>query len=318
VKEVKIALDGVYPSFWETDLVMRAIRTFCLPQLVKRTSAHDLLIRGPFAGGSRSRQFKTHIINIVNRVNTSFYKPVTLHVSSENHKLPNYQSFGESCSDFGIGHELIPEPSYFRMPHWLNYVDFSKIGISGPAYWPRLGLPISPSELTKPIEFNSMGVAGAAFVTSNMTQQRSSLMRDLSKVLPVDGFGKAFNKTIKTHSTSGFLKRDLLKNYQYCFCPENSLAPGYYTEKIPESFVSGAIPVTYCDPLVSIDFNPHSLINLADYMQGNALDTDTLSSTFLSKESLSVLLAHPLVGFSLEEKGSIFLDFVSSIIKMLD
>jgi len=41
--------------------------------------------------------------------------------------------------------------------------------------------------------------------------------------------------------------------------------PGYYTEKIPEAFACGCIPITWCDSNVSHDFNPNAIINMAEY-----------------------------------------------------
>ena len=45
-------------------------------------------------------------------------------------------------------------------------------------------------------------------------------------------------------------------------CPENGLYPGYYTEKIPEAFYSGCLPITWADENIVADFNSRAFLNL--------------------------------------------------------
>ena len=313
VKELRIALDGCYPSFWDTDLVMRTIRSSFRPQLVSRLSAHDLLIRGPFSRGSKRLRVTDAATQLWQRLRTNIYEPLSLHVCSENHLLPNYQSYIQSGCDYGIGHEIINDSTYFRSPHWHNYIDFSAVGIHGPEFWPRLGVPIQINELTQPIHWNSGGSPTAIFVTSNMTSERQILMSELVKIIPITGFGKAFNSSIRDHTSSGFIKRDLLRGYQYCFCPENSLAPGYYTEKIPEAFISGAIPISYCDSKLDIDFSKKALINLADFFDGTTLDVPKLQMLFDGIKARQELLSTPLIDYDLSLVGVRFHQFISQI-----
>lgn len=313
LKSIRIALEGCYPSFWSTDLVIRAMRCCFMPQLVGRLEPHDLLVRGPFADGSKRRRLVNKTIRTLHNARLFSYQPATLHVCSENHSLENYQSFEQSHCDFGIGHELITSPSYFRLPHWHNYLDLSSIGIVGPDQWPRLGNSIQVTELSNPIKWNSSAPSKAVFVTSNMTRERFTLMTELSKLVPIQGYGKAFDSSIPDHLSSGFLKRDLLKDYKYCFCPENSLAPGYYTEKVPESYISGAIPITYCDPGYTMDFSSDSLINLERFFDGRTFDISSFEDFFHSTSSLERLLCTPLVSYDLFAHASLLKEFVSDI-----
>ena len=58
-------------------------------------------------------------------------------------------------------------------------------------------------------------------------------------------------------------KKRLLSQYQINLCPENFVAQVYITEKIPEAFLSGCIPVSYCNPDdLLLDFNPKAVVNL--------------------------------------------------------
>jgi hypothetical protein len=58
-------------------------------------------------------------------------------------------------------------------------------------------------------------------------------------------------------------------NYAFNLCPENSLFPGYYTEKIPEAFLGNSLPLTWADSNVYEDFNKKSFINLLEHTKDN-------------------------------------------------
>ena len=267
MRPLRLAIEGCYPGFQATDLVMRVLGILCCYEIVSRLQPHDLLIRGAFCDGSSKRRFINRVLTSTQKLSRQQQQPVKLHVSSENPFAENYQSFEESGCDFGLGHEIrIGDTSYLRMPHWWNYVDFSDQGVPTPAHWVRLGEPLQQKQLLQPLRWNRQGQSRAAFVASHLNAQRCYLMREVEKALPVDGFGRAFDTNISNHASSGFTKRRLLEAYQYSFCPENSIAPGYYTEKIPESFACGAIPIAYAEPHVAIDFQPRALLNVYDYL----------------------------------------------------
>ena len=314
VKQLRIALDGCYPSFWATDLVMRIIRSRYLPVQVSRLSSYDLIIQGPFVSGNRKRRLFGTFFDVLDSFRPSNYLPISLHVSSENESLPNYQSFEQSNCNYGIGHEILKCANYFRTPHWYNYIDFSDIGIGSLSYWPRLGKPINLTELTNPIHWNKSGLEKAAFVVSNMTSQRQYLLSSLAKILPVDGFGKAFDPAIKNHSQSGFVKRDLLKKYKYCLCPENSISPGYYTEKIPEAYISGSIPISYCEPsMVKLDFSPLAFINLFEFYRDSKVDYSGLYNAIYNLDSLDRITKNPLIDYDLQLKVDALKNFILEI-----
>ena len=47
-----------------------------------------------------------------------------------------------------------------------------------------------------------------------------------------------------------------------CIRDRNGLYPGYYTEKIPEAFNSGCLPITWADENIGVDFNSSAFLNL--------------------------------------------------------
>jgi hypothetical protein len=105
-------------------------------------------------------------------------------------------------------------------------------------------------------------------------------------------FGKSFNTQIKNHSESGLIKFDELQNFAFNLCPENGMHPGYYTEKIPEAFMAGCLPITWVDENVKIDFNPIAFINLAP-MSANYFSE--LAEILHSKNILASYAEQPLL-----------------------
>lgn len=169
-------------------------------------------------------------------------------------------------ADFFIGPDLgVHRENYFRMPNWWCSLDWSSQGVLNRAS-PRIRKLIDPQKLVEPLGSATLRrTKKAAIFSSHMIEPRESIFRQISSVIQVDGFGRAFNKQINNHNESGFFKEDILRDYMFCLCPENSMYPGYYTEKIPESFAAGCIPVGWADQNLMVDFRAGSFINLADF-----------------------------------------------------
>ena len=165
--------------------------------------------------------------------------------------------------------------------------------------------------MMKGIKWNKNAAYKAAFICSNMTSERLNYMACVRQVIPVDGYGRAFNSKIANHSESGFLKRDLLSDYKYCFCPENSIADGYFTEKIPESYIGGSIPITFCSPNMSVDFSPESVINIYQFFGESGFKLDEFINHFHNPEVNEKLLNTALVTRNMNHYAEQMLFFVS-------
>jgi Glycosyltransferase family 10 (fucosyltransferase) C-term len=138
----------------------------------------------------------------------------------------------------------------------------------------------------------------AALLSSHLREPRKSLLEALEKVVEIEKFGGNFNPTIRSHHASGFKKIELLRDFSFNLCPENGLYPGYYTEKIPEAFQSGCLPISWTDSNVSIDFNPKAFINLLPFAKtGYEEIRDLLNSkeVLLGYAEQSLLLRRPSI-----------------------
>ena len=228
----------------------------------------DLLIVGPFADPNPKQlswcpkplrpavkplnQMLTRAMG--GRKNT----PLKLFQSAENIRHDIHQP------DYSVSFDLnIESNKHFRLPYWMEMIDWSHEGIHGNQN-PRYGQLLTIERLMQPLGNTFLErKRAAAFLSSHMREPRNTLFNAVNSVLPVNGFGPHFNKDIKSHHHSGIVKEVLLQDFAFNLCPENAMYPGYYTEKIPEAFFAKCLPITWADENVKVDFNPHAFINLA-------------------------------------------------------
>lgn len=157
-----------------------------------------------------------------------------------------------------IGFWLEPtEPHVFRFPIWmLSFLNGAKVEER------RAGLVASSRGLRSPLEA-SQGTAWwaksnrACIIARNVRPQRSSLCDFVNKTLPLDRYGPGFGAPFNGG------KATVAGQYRYFFCPENAIADGYVTEKIPDAYLAGCVPITWCEPAaLAADFNPGAVLNL--------------------------------------------------------
>ena len=79
----------------------------------------------------------------------------------------------------------------------------------------------------------------------------------------VDGFGTAFDKFEKRP------KRDILKKYKFCLCPENSIYPGYVTEKLIQAWDAGVLPLWSGSNVPVSYINQNAFVNYQNFNQMN-------------------------------------------------
>jgi hypothetical protein len=97
------------------------------------------------------------------------------------------------------------------------------------------------------------------YVANNPELHRLFCVESLSQVGRIDIYGNVVNKPLRTS------KYDLLRHYRFNLCFENSIFPGYYTEKIVHAWAGGCIPLYYSDNWYVSDFNPKAIINRINF-----------------------------------------------------
>ena len=270
MKSIKIATNGV-PHDYQSSLLPHVINSMGYQIDWVKPEAAELLIIGPFAGKNNKahRWCPKPLRPLVGKAIESTKskrknQALTLFHTQENERhdyLP---------ADYAISFDLgVESTNHFRLPYWMEMLDWSHEGVTGNTN-PRYGELLKISTLMLPLGDRFLQRGGScALLSSHLREPRGTLFSALGKIVPTQGFGAFFNKDIKNHHFSGFLKRDILKDFSYNLCPENGLYPGYYTEKIPEAFYSGCLPITWADENISLDFNPNSFLNLQPLFKNN-------------------------------------------------
>ena len=230
----------------------------------------DLLILGPFTAkeGKRYRWLpkpvRPTIGAIAKYLERKRQRPLTLFHTAENIR------HDEIAVDFSISFDLgVNDKRHLRFPYWMEFIDWSHEGLKGNTN-PRFGKLLSIPRLMSPLGRDFLNKPRkAALFCSHLREPRKLLYEKISGVIEVHGFGPYFDSSISTHHSTGYKKKDVLKNFAFNLCPENGLYPGYCTEKIPEAFAADSLPITWVDSNVVVDFNPESFINMQQFAWQN-------------------------------------------------
>ncbi len=83
--------------------------------------------------------------------------------------------------------------------------------------------------------------------------------------------------------------------YKFALAAENSVHPGYTTEKLVEAFASGCVPIYWGDPEVTRVFNPDAFFRAADFASYAQLADEVRRLDTDSDAYLAMLSASPLV-----------------------
>ena len=106
-------------------------------------------------------------------------------------------------------------------------------------------------------------------IFSTYEQNRISVLMSLeNKFANISKVGKLWgNGEACRDSESLFAaKREFLRGYTMNLCFENSIAPGYVTEKILHARMAGCLALTYAHPSCNIDYCTFGLLNFHDYL----------------------------------------------------
>lgn len=285
---MKVAIKYQFPYYQDT--IFFRLLTLMAPGGLEITSPQkaDIIIYGPFGrdikafGPFVKRKNRKGLINLPKRG----YQPLHIFHTIENERA-------DDIYDYTVTFDHMPHKAqHFRLPYWLESLDWEGENLNRGKH-PRVSQRYSIEQLTSPLGNDFMNRNGkcAAFF-GHLREPRGTFMDVLQKRIQVDGYGKAFNASIKSAEKSGIDKDVVLDQYSYCLCPENTIYPGYYTEKILESFASGCLPITWADTNVNHDFNPDSFINLLPFAhQGYECALDQLDDP----EALEKFASAPLL-----------------------
>jgi hypothetical protein len=167
---------------------------------------------------------------------------------------PNFSSYHKS-----ISFDMIDDDRNIRIPLWYFYIDWFDVKTYGnPSYLIPVDYLYGENEFT-----NKKKDKFCCTVFSAPHQDRFQIMSLLNTYKQVDGFGKVHTNRIPDGER---YKMDIISDYKFNICFDNSIYPGYFTEKLLHAKISGAVPIYRSHESMSYDFNPECCVN-ANNMQ---------------------------------------------------
>jgi len=143
----------------------------------------------------------------------------------------------------------------FRLPLWYLYIDWFGVKTYDNPEW-----LIPESYLYGENEFTLKPKDKfCTIVYGKQIESRIRAIQNISRYKTVEVFGKA-NPNQPLPDGEKY-KLDLISNYKFSLCYENSVTPGYHTEKLLHGKIAGNIPIYYGDKTVDQDFNSSGFIN---------------------------------------------------------
>lgn len=92
-------------------------------------------------------------------------------------------------------------------------------------------------------------------VAGNPEGLRVNLFNSISKYKPIHGYGNMFGNSLRKS------KFEVLPQYKFCLCPENSIYDGYVTEKLIDAYAGGCVPIYSGEMQLDQDFNEFAFLN---------------------------------------------------------
>lgn len=241
----------VYPVDWYSHFSLRSPVCALLSsslnaqiELVTNLNTADIVLVGAY--GVRHQQ--SHIAGT-----TEAWK---LFITGENH-IPDLRYYDHSLSfcrfDF--------DGRNFRWPIWFQ--SLSMDGIDSGTFTPDETQVILNTNrpLYMPDSRPQWNEVVAVF--NNCEPVRCHVFERLQHFGIIKGIGTPFGNALPWGDENTYRpKIDVLRNFGFNLCFENTISDGYYTEKVLHARVCGCVPLVYADPHMSHDFNLDSCINL--------------------------------------------------------
>jgi FkbM family methyltransferase len=151
-----------------------------------------------------------------------------------------------------------------RLPFWYSQLQWPGLvaaktapGINNHGYEPLIDIDLLTRSRRprKPQQERTF----CCFIANNPEHHRLFCVERLKGIGQVDVYGNIANRPLRQS------KLDILPNYRFNLCFENSIFPGYYTEKVVQAWAGDCIPLYYSDQWYRRDFNPRAITNRIDF-----------------------------------------------------
>jgi hypothetical protein len=151
------------------------------------------------------------------------------------------------------------EGKNFRLPLWMLQIDWWSTGGYGYTN-PQFVIPLNAIESNRLRDKNKKEFCCAVF-NRDHTGLRVKTLTELSSYKPVNCFGEPWNNWFYGEDN----KLEVISNFKFTLCYENSTSAGYYTEKPIHARTAGCIPIYWSANEYITDFNPKGFVHLNDF-----------------------------------------------------
>ena len=161
-----------------------------------------------------------------------------------------------------IGENVVPDFNCFDYAFGFDHLSFGDRYLRLPLYV-RYGEYAALADRTPPQREDLLNRSFCSFVVSNARQAdplRTHFFEELSKYKRVDSGGRYLNNIGGPVAD----KAAFCRRYKFNIAFENSVSPGYVTEKIMQPLSWFSLPIYYGDPLIESEFNPTSFVRVKD------------------------------------------------------
>jgi hypothetical protein len=154
---------------------------------------------------------------------------------------------------------LVSHPNHLRLPLWV---------------YENKGWGFGPERLVKPVDTDWERVAAEKtkfcnFVYLHEVAFRDAIFRVLSAYKRVDAAGRHLNNMggvgVPYAPSRVAGKIEFFRHYKFTLAIENTIWPGYTTEKLVDPMFAGSIPIYVGDPLAKLSFDPASYIDFSSF-----------------------------------------------------
>lgn len=153
--------------------------------------------------------------------------------------------------DLKLGFHSSHEQNYKRLPLWALYIDWNAQSLTThPLHITNIKNRHAKLRTTKPYFCN--------FTYRNPVPSRIQFFNSLNSIRHVMATGPLLNNT-------GYCLGDkslALQEYRFTIAWENSMSPGYVTEKLLEPLAAGSIPIYAGGSFAHTDFNSKAFIDV--------------------------------------------------------
>lgn len=178
---------------------------------------------------------------------------------------PNFVSYSHSLSfDYDTYHgRNLRLPLWYARLAWDGFVQKPRHdNTHNHGYEPLIDI----KSLMQPRKLDMSGKDKfCALIANNPEGLRINLYHSISQYKQVDGYGNMFRNPLRQS------KFDILADYKFCLCPENSIYDGYVTEKLIDAYAGGTVPIYSGDISVLRDFNIRAFFNYQEKLNMDQL-----------------------------------------------